>query len=137
MNATLITLLSTFMTVQVAITLSTVLGLVLADFILGVLASFRSGTFKLSKLAQFMETSLVPYVGGLLVLAIFSGANATLSVLFFSIAATVTAKFLADITTKVGQLFNGVSIQSPITVASATLVAPVIPEDPKAPNAQG
>jgi len=124
MNATLITLLSTFMTVQVAITLSTVLGLVLADFILGVLDSFRSGTFKLSKLAQFMETGLVPYVGGLLVLAIFSSANATLSVLFFSIAATVTAKFLADITTKVGQLFSGVSIQSPITVVTPVTVAP-------------
>jgi len=127
MNATLISLLSTFMTVQVAITLSTVLSLVLADFILGVLASFRSGTFSLSKLPMFMETSLVPYLGGLLVLAFFSSANTELGVLFFTVAATVSAKFLADITAKVSQLFSGVQIQSPITVTAPVKEAPVTP----------
>lgn len=118
MNATLVNLLSTFMSAQVGIALCTVLGLVLADFILGVLGSFRNGNFSFSKLPQFMETSLVPYMGGLFVLALFSSANTELAVLFYSISATVTAKFLADITAKVTQLFNGISIQSPITISS-------------------
>jgi hypothetical protein len=133
MNTAIIALLSTFMTVQVAVTLSTVLGLVLADFILGVMDSLRGGTFQFSKLAQFMETSLVPYLGGLLVLAFFSSVNTELSVLFFGIAATISAKFLADITAKVGQLFNGISIQSPITMAST--VADPAKEAPVAPPA--
>ncbi|GAB6172399.1 hypothetical protein JCM15765_18770 [Paradesulfitobacterium aromaticivorans] len=48
----------------------------------------------------------------------FSNANAELSALFFTIAATITVKFLADITAKVTQLFNGIQsqIQSPINV---------------------
>lgn len=120
MNAMLISLLGNFMAAKVATVLVGVLCLVIADFVLGVLTSFRSGTFKLSKLPQFMETSLVPYVGGLLVLAFFSSTNTALEVLFFSVTATITAKFLADITAKVTQLFNGVQIQSPITVTSAT-----------------
>jgi hypothetical protein len=76
---------------------------------------------------MFMETSLVPYLGGLLVLAFFSSVNTELSVLFFSIAATVSAKFLADITAKASALFSGVSIQSPITVADP---APVPAKEP-------
>ena len=43
-----------------------------------------------------METSLIPYIGGLLVSALFSNANAELGALFFTIAATITVKFLAD-----------------------------------------
>lgn len=48
--------------------------------------------------------------------ALFSNANAELGALFFTIAATITVKFLADITSKATLLFNGLQIQSPITV---------------------
>jgi hypothetical protein len=41
--------------------------------------------------------------------------------LFFTIAATVTAKYLADIISKVGQLFDGITIQSPIAVVKLDL----------------
>ncbi len=119
MNTMLTSFLGNFMSAQEAVALVGVLCLVLADFVLGVLTSLRSGTFNLSKLPQFIETSLVPYVGGLLVLAFFSSVNTTLEVLFFSVTATITAKFLADITAKGSQLFSGVELQSPITVASA------------------
>jgi hypothetical protein len=104
---------------KVLITLETVLGLILADFIFGVLLSIRNGNFNFSKLPQFMETSLVPYIGGLLVLALFSNVNSELGALFFTIAATITAKFLADIVTKAGQLFSGLQIQSPVTVTKS------------------
>ena len=112
---------------KVSATLETVLGLILADFIFGVLVSLRNGNFSASKLPQFVETSLIPYIGGLLVLALFSNANAELGALFFTIAATITVKFLADITTKVTQLFSGIQIQiqSPINVVQPQPVLPV------------
>ncbi|WP_088185872.1 hypothetical protein [Desulfosporosinus sp. FKA] len=110
-------MLNFILTSNVLVTLETVLGLILADFIFGVLLSLRNSSFSFSKLPQFVETSLVPYIGGLLVLAVFSNVNAELGTLFFTIAATISAKFLADIVTKAGQLFNGLQIQSPVTVA--------------------
>ena len=102
---------------KVSVTLETVPGLILADFIFGVLLSLRNKNFSFSKLPQFVETSLVPYIGGLLVLALFSNVNTELGALFFTIAATITAKFLADIVTKAGQLFNGLQVQSPVAVS--------------------
>lgn len=54
MKATVVSLLSTLMSVQVATALIAVLCLVLADFVLGVLTSLRAGEFKVNKLAQFL-----------------------------------------------------------------------------------
>ncbi|KLU63438.1 hypothetical protein CEB3_c02010 [Peptococcaceae bacterium CEB3] len=107
----MLALIQSFMAENVLITLETVLALVLADFVLGVLVSLKQGTFNLSKLPRFVETSLIPYIGGLLVLALFSKTNAELGALFFTIAATITAKFLADIVAKVSQLFNELNSQ--------------------------
>jgi hypothetical protein len=117
------------------ITLETVLGLVLADFLFGVLLAFRDGNFSFSKLPQFIQTSLLPYSGGLLLLALFSNVNTELEALFFTIAATVTAKFLADIVAKAGQLFNGITIQSPIAVVK-TDPAPTPAPEPTSQPAQ-
>lgn len=108
-------MLQTFMAPNVLVTLETVLGLILADFIFGILVSLRNGNFSFSKLPQFVQTSLIPYIGGLLVLALFSNANTELGALFFTIAATITVKFLADIAAKAAQVFDGIQIQSPIT----------------------
>lgn len=110
--------LGSIMAPKVLATLGTVLGLILADTIFGILAALKTGTFSLSKLAQFVQTNLVPYVGGLLVLALFTNSNAELSALFFTIAAMITVKFLADIKDKVSQVFGGlnIQIQSPIAV---------------------
>lgn len=117
----MLNILQSFMAAKVLVSLEAVLGLILADFIFGVLVSIRNGNFSLNKLPQFVETSLLPYIGGLLVLALFSNANAELGALYFTITATITVKFLADITTKVSQLFSGIQIQiqSPIVVAPA------------------
>jgi len=147
----MLNLIQSFMAPNVLITLETVLGLILADFIFGVLVSLRNGNFSASKLPQFVQTSLIPYIGGILVLALFSNANAELEALFFTIAATITVKFLADITTKATQLFAGIQIQSPINVVQPQAssvsdttsiptedkpvnVAPVAPVAPAVPN---
>lgn len=114
----MVALLASYVAPKVLATLGTVLGIILADFVFGILVSLRNGNFQVSKLPQFVETSLIPYIGGLLALALFSNVNAELGALFFTIAATITVKFLADITTKVTQLFSGIQIQlqSPIAV---------------------
>lgn len=115
----MLSFIQSLMATKVLVTLETVLGLIMADFIFGVLVSLRNGNFNFSKLPQFVETSLVPYIGGLLVLALFSNVNTELGALFFTIAATITAKFLADIVAKANQLFSGLQIQSPVTVAKS------------------
>ena len=51
---------------KVLATLGTVLSLVLADFVFGILVSLKNGSFSASKLPKFMETNLIPYIGGLL-----------------------------------------------------------------------
>lgn len=119
-------IINSFVAPAALTTLEAVLALVLADFIFGILVSLRTGTFSASKLPQFIQTSLLPYSGGLLVLALFSNANTALGALFFTTATTVTVKFVADIVAKATQLFSGVQIVSPITVA------PVVPT-PAAP----
>lgn len=111
------TMLGAFMGPKVIITLGTIIGMVLGDTILGILVAIKIRQFTFSKLAQFVQTSLVPYVGGLLVLALFSNSNTELGALFFTVAAAITAKFIADILSKVSQLFGGfIQIQSPIKI---------------------
>ncbi|WP_088225599.1 hypothetical protein [Desulfosporosinus sp. FKB] len=122
--------IQSLMAAKVLVTLETVLGFILADFIFGVLLSLRNSNFSFSKLPQFVETSLVPYIGGLLVLAVFSNVNAELGTLFFTIAATISVKFLADIVTKAGQLFNGLQIQSPVTVTKTDSKPETVPVEP-------
>jgi hypothetical protein len=118
MPALLLSLLGSFMAPKVLASLGGVLTLILADFVLGVLVAMKSKTFDVRKLPEFMESSFVPYAGGLLILALFSSTDPTLEVLFFAISAVVYAKFLADIKDKIAQLFAGISIQvqSPIEV---------------------
>ncbi len=109
------------------VALEAVLGLIIADFVFGVLLSLRSAVFKLTELPRFVETSVVPYIGGLLLLALFSKTNAELGALFFTIAATVTVKFLADITSKASQLFSGIQLQSPIAVTKSNTQPQSVP----------
>jgi len=123
-------LLGSFMAPKVLVALAGVLALILLDFILGALVAMKTSTFDVRKLPQFLETSFVPYVGGLLILALFSNTDPTLSVLFFATSAAVYAKFLADIKTKLAQLFVGFSIQlhNPIEVDHAA-TKPVAPPE--------
>ena len=110
-----IALLGAFMAPKVIIALGGVLALILVNLVLGVLFSIKTSTFDVRKLPQFLETNLLPYIGGLLVLALFSNMDPTLSVLFFTISAAVYAKFLADIKDQLVQLFGGVSVVVPVT----------------------
>jgi hypothetical protein len=112
-----ISLLGSFMAPKVMIALGGVLGLILANLVLGVLLSAKTRTFDIRKLPQFLETNFMPYIGGLLVLALFSNMDPTLSVLFFTISAAVYAKFLANIKDQLVQLFGEVPVVVPATPA--------------------
>ena len=119
-------LLGSFMAPKVIIALGGVLALILVNLVLGVLFSIKTSTFDVRKLPQFLETNLLPYIGGLLVLALFSNMDPTLSVLFFTISAAVYAKFLANIKDQLVQLFGGVPVVVPVTpvVADSGVITP-------------
>jgi hypothetical protein len=71
-----------------------VMGLVGCDFVLGVIASLKAGDFSFQKLPEFLQKNIFPYVGGLLVLALFSVTNPEIQVLFYSAVAATTFKSL-------------------------------------------
>ena len=108
-------LLGSFMAPKVITALGGVLALILVNLVLGVLLSIKTNTFDVRKLPQFLETNFLPYIGGLLILALFSNMDPTLSILFFTISAAVYAKFLANIKDQLVQLFGGVSAVVPVT----------------------
>lgn len=85
---------------QVLIAIASALGLILIDVVLGILVSITQNTFDPRKLPNFLQTSILPYVGSLLILALASSIPA-MQALFFAATATATVKFLADIKDKI------------------------------------
>lgn len=80
--------------------------IIIADAILGVLVSFKNGEFDIRMLPKFLARNLLPYVGGLLLLALLSPVSEEISSLFFMVAATVGVKFLAEIKDKIMAIFG-------------------------------
>lgn len=60
-----------FMDPKVLTTLGTALGLVLLDLLLGIILSIKQGNFDVRKLPQFLTSGVLPYVGSLMMLALF------------------------------------------------------------------
>ncbi len=100
--------------------LLTVLGLVLADFALGVTVAIIQKQFDVRKLPDFIRTGVLPYVVPLIVLAAMAGSNASLQAVFFTSAAALTAKFIADIKDKLVSLFGS----SAVGITSSATAAP-------------
>lgn len=86
--------------------LGAVLGLILVDTILGILLSLKAGFFGFRKLPQFLETNVLPYIGGLIVLSLAASISVEMSALFYAAAATTSAKFLAEIKDKIVEVFG-------------------------------
>lgn len=66
---------------------------ILLDMIIGVLISVKDKTFSISKFPQFLATSVMPYMGGLIILALFANYVPDLAYLFYAGVALVTVKF--------------------------------------------
>jgi hypothetical protein len=87
------------------ITLGTVLGIIMLDTLLGIITSISNKQFDIRKLPQFLQTSILPYVGGLTILALFS-YDSTIKPLFYAAATATTAKYIAEIKDKISNIFG-------------------------------
>lgn len=88
------------------IALLTVLAIVMLDTVLGILVSLKQGQFDWRELPRFLQTALLPYIGGLLILALVSMVSPEILVIFYSAVAATTAKFLVEIKDKVVVIFG-------------------------------
>lgn len=83
-------------------TIEYIAGLIALDTILGVILALAKGSFKFAVLGRWIETSALPYIGGLLVLAYLGNINQAMKDLFMAATATAAVKYLADIVSKLG-----------------------------------
>ena len=113
--------------------LLTVLGLVLADFVLGVTVAIIQKQFDVRKLPDFIRTGVLPYVVPLIVLAAMAGSNASLQAVFFTSAAALTAKFIADIKDKLVSLFGSTAADITSSAATASPAADIVAPGVAAP----
>lgn len=83
------------------------LGFIGADTLLGWIKAWKDGTFDFSKVPMFLASNVFPYMGGLIILALFSSFVAELQPVFYAGVALVSAKFGKDaIQGKLLALFN-------------------------------
>lgn len=66
---------------------------ILLDMLMGVCIAIKIGTFSLSTLPKFLASNVVPYVGGLIILAVFANYLSDLNYLFYAGVGLVTVKF--------------------------------------------
>lgn len=101
------------------ITLGTVLGIIVLDTLLGIITSISQKQFDIRKLPQFLQTSILPYIGGLTILAVFS-YDVTVKPLFYTAATATTAKYIAEIKDKISKMFGTKVTASTDTQTPAT-----------------
>ena len=85
-----------------------VIATILVDTVLGILRTFKADqpNFDLRILPKFLAENVLPYVGGLLVLAVAASfVSEAFGVIFYGSAATVFVKYLAEIRDKILVLF--------------------------------
>lgn len=95
--------------IEIVISIKTILFLVIADFLLGIIASIKTKEFNVKKLPQFLINNIFPYVGGLLVLALLSQGSKEIEILFFGAAGTTTVMFINDLKNKVIIIFGNIT----------------------------
>lgn len=80
--------------------LGLVLGLIFLDVVMGIFGALTTKTFDANKLANFLETSILPYVGSLLMLGIFAAFIPQIQAIFLPSVAAAVVKFVLDIKNK-------------------------------------
>lgn len=86
-----------------------VVAAIILDALLAIIKSFKPGndSFSLKKLPEFVATGILPYAGGLGVLALAAQfIGEPYAALFYPIAAAVLLKYLVDIKDKLANLFG-------------------------------
>ena len=83
-----------------------IMALIFLDALMGIASAIKNKTFNIRKLPQFVSTNLLPYVGGLIVLMLAAILVPDLSAAFYTAAAAVAAKYLAEIKDKIAAVFG-------------------------------
>jgi len=104
-------MVKSFIDPKVLSTLGTALALILLDLLLGIILSINKGNFNVRKLPQYLTKNILPYLGSLLMLALFAGSIPIIAAIFYTSTATVVAKFLVDIKDKLAQLIKGLNLE--------------------------
>ena len=86
--------------VQVLGSLLLVLSVIVADTLLGIIRAIARQEFDVRVLPQFLQTSVFPYVGSLIALAVFSFFVPEIKALLLAASAFLLAKYLAEIKDK-------------------------------------
>ena len=84
---------------------------IVVDLVLGIVLSIKGGVFDLDRFPDFLARSILPYIGGLLVLIVAVPYSIEMKALFVASAAATIAKFMNDIRIKVFTLFGKVPRQ--------------------------
>ena len=88
-------------------TLAVAVALIALDTILGILLGIKDKTFDLRILPQFLFTGVLPFLGGLALLALLAYyIDVPFAGMFYASAAAIAAKYLADLWDKVKMLFG-------------------------------
>lgn len=93
----------------VTITFLIVAAAIVIDTILGAIKAVKSDydSFDFRRLPKFLGTGILPYVGGLGILAIAAEfIGAPFEALFYAAAAATTAKYIADIKDKLSNILG-------------------------------
>ncbi len=92
--------------------LLTVIGLICLDTILGWIKAVVNREWDWKKICQFLQTSVLPYIGGLLALAVLALIQPdSMMVVFYTSVAAVNVKLIADIIGKIAGF--GVPVEKP------------------------
>lgn len=91
--------------------LITTVVLICMDTILGWVVAIKKGEWDWRKVGRFVETAVLPYIGGLLALAVLAVVKPDTAPVFYASVAAADAKMVADIISKIGTL--GVPVQKP------------------------
>lgn len=81
---------------------------ILVDALFGIILSIKDGEFSFQELPRFLGTNLVPYVFGLIILAIVAEyQGAVFQYLFYTVALFVVARYVAKLKEKIESLWSG------------------------------
>ncbi|MHB1407153.1 MAG: hypothetical protein ACYCV0_16395 [Desulfitobacteriaceae bacterium] len=86
---------------EVIVAFEMALGLIFLDLMLGIILALSKGEFEPRKLPKFLQSSVLPYVGSLTLLAVFSTIIPEIKALYFTAVTAVNAKFLFDVKDKI------------------------------------
>ena len=80
---------------------------IFVDALFGVILSIKAGTFDFKELPRFLGTNILPYVLGLLVLAVVAEyQGAVFQYMFYATAVLVIARYVAKVKEKIECLFK-------------------------------